>query len=111
MNGEMLIDFIQQVLFREIRKLNVVPQCLVLDKSRIHNVTKIQQALRNGLGSCSIQILVILSQSGKRINPSGNASFHEWKDRIRAHRDLTKENLVETMKDQCFAMTKANIKH
>ena len=45
----MLIDFISNVLCPSIDELDPCPIYLVLDKSNIHNVSKIEQAFRNSL--------------------------------------------------------------
>jgi hypothetical protein len=84
-NSEMFIDFIENVLYPSISELDHCPIYLVLDKSNIHNVSKIEQAFRN-VGCTEVaEILIILTQAAKRINLLDNTLFHEWKERIRQH--------------------------
>jgi MoaA/NifB/PqqE/SkfB family radical SAM enzyme len=73
---------------------------LVLDKSNIHNVSKIEQAFRN-LGCTELtEILIIPTQAAKRVSPLDNTFFHEWKERVRQHSLLTEEALVTMMTNE-----------
>ena len=109
-NDEMSIDYIESILCPAINLLNPFLKYLVVDKSNIHNVSKIRQALHNGFGVDSIEILIIPSQTAKRLNPSmDNALFYEWKERIRNRSFLTEETVVATMENKWFATPKINI--
>ncbi|CAF3365655.1 unnamed protein product [Rotaria sp. Silwood2] len=110
-NSNMLIDFIENILCPSISTLDHCPIYFVLDKSHIHNISKIKEALDNFECTKSVEILIIPTQAAKRINPLDNALFHEWKERVRQHSLLTEETLATTMTNEWFNTRKDNIKH
>ena len=83
-----------------------------MDKSRIHNVSNIEQAHHSGGCTTLTQVLIIPIQAGKRINPLDNTSFHEWKERARQHSLLTEDTIVTiTINEWDITKAKKNIKH
>jgi hypothetical protein len=107
----MLIDYIETVLCPSINVLDQCPIYLVFDKSNIHNVSKVEQALRNHECTKSVKVLFIPTQAAKRINPLDNTLFHEWKERMRQHSLLTEETLITTMINEWYNTEAKNIKH
>ncbi|CAF3442038.1 unnamed protein product [Rotaria sp. Silwood1] len=79
-NSNMLIDFMENILCPSISTLDYCPIYLVLDKSHIHNISKIKEALGNFECMKSVEILVMPTQAAKRISPLDNSLFHEWKE-------------------------------
>ncbi len=110
-NGEMLIDYIENVFCPAIDKLNYHPIYLIVDKSNIHNVSNIEQALRSGGCTTLTQVLIIPTQAGKRINPLDNTLFHEWKEKVRQHSVLTEDTIVTIMINEWNNIKEQNIKH
>ncbi|CAF1027512.1 unnamed protein product [Rotaria sp. Silwood1] len=110
-NSNMLIDFIENILCPSISTLDYCPIYSVLDKSHIHNISKIKEALGNFECMKSVEILVMPTQAAKRISPLENSLFHEWKERVRQHSSLSEETLATTMTNEWFNTRTDNIKH
>jgi hypothetical protein len=110
-NSDMFIDFITNVLCPSITELNPSPMYLVLDKSNIHNASKIEQAFRNFGYTGLREVLILPTQAAKRVSPLDNTLFHEWKERIRKHSLLTEETLSTTMINEWYNTKEENIKH
>ncbi len=110
-NTEMLIDFTKTTLSPAINQLVPIPKHLVLDKAKIHNLSKIKQALQDAGINELTQILILPSQASKRTSPLDNSLFHDWKERIRNHSPLIQAILPTLMENEWLATTKKNIKH
>lgn len=99
-NSQMLLDFIDDELAQAVEGLNRYPFTLVLDRSTIHNKTKILDAFHN-ISSYSIEsILFMPPMSAKRLSPLDNALFHDWKEAIGKHGALTLTNVEQVMADE-----------
>lgn len=110
-NSDMLADFIENVLCPSTNELDNCPIYLVLDRSTIHNTSKIEQALCDGGYAGLREVLILPKQAAKRVSPLNNTLFHEWKERVRKYSSLTKDTLVTTMIDEWHNTKEENIKH
>jgi hypothetical protein len=110
-NGDMFIDYIENVLCPSILELDPSPVCLVFDKSNIHNISKVEQTFCNVGYTELAHIFIIPTQAAKRVSPLDNTLFHEWKERIRQNSLLTEEILLTTMVNEWYNIKDEHIKH
>lgn len=99
-NGEMLQQFIDDVLAQAVEGLDRYPLTLVLDRAPIHlNTDSLLQAFRDR-GSESIkEILLMPPNAAKRLSPLDNSIFHDWKEEVRKHCPVTKQTIEQVMSD------------
>ena len=103
-NTKMMIDFINNAISPAIHQFNRILAFHVLDKAKIHYISKINQALQQA-GLNDMQILIMPSQASKYINTLDNVLLHEWKEQIRKHTTLEKNikryyNLCDITREQ-----------
>lgn len=104
-NRAMLLQFVDDVLAQAVEGLDRYPLTLVLDRASIHkNVDALRQAFADR-GSESIKdILLMPTNSAKRLSPLDNALFHDWKEECRKHTPTTKINIEQIMNDAWMRM-------
>lgn len=105
----MLIQYIDNILAQAIASLDEYPLYLILDQSNIHHKEKMIQAFRDRRCEDLVDILYMPVKSAKRLSPLDNSFFHEWKQRIRKHSPLTKNNIVRIMNDELYNIAPRHI--
>ena len=108
-NTNMLIDYILSTLGQETAALDNPPLTLVIDKSRIHNTEKMMEAFRER-GGHVMDIIFMPTKAAKRMSPLDNALFHDWKQAVRMHGQLTMRNIEQVMADKWNNITANQIK-
>lgn len=99
-NGEMLLQFIDDTLAQAVEGLDLYPLILILDRAPIHtNTAAILQAFRDRGSESITEILLMPHYAAKRLSPLDNSIFHEWKEECRRHCPATKENIERIMSD------------
>jgi hypothetical protein len=99
-NTKMLIKYIQDILAQACDALDRYPLYLVLDRSTIHNEENILEAFHDHGCQDLKEIRKMPTQAAKRMSPQDSSLFHEWKDRVRKHAPLTKQNITQVMADE-----------
>lgn len=83
---------------------------LVLDKASIHSTQRVIDAFAQG-GVHLEKVWKLPTASSNRASPLDNTLFHEWKERIRNHRGLSENNVVELMLDSWQQTSVQSIHH
>lgn len=85
-NGEMLLEYIDNFLAQAVEGLDRYPLTLVLDRAPIHiNTDRIKQAFHDRGSQSVTEILLMPPNAAKRLSPLDNSLFHDWKEECRKH--------------------------
>lgn len=99
-NGEMLKQYINDVLAQAVEGLERYPLTLVLDRAPIHTNTAALLQEFHDRGSESIdEILLMPPYAAKRLSPLDNSIFHDWKEACRKQCPATATNIQRIMND------------
>jgi hypothetical protein len=96
---QMLETAVDSILAQAVGALDVYPVMLVMDKASIHQRDIIQVFHDRGCQDLQ-EVLVMPTQSPKRLSPLDNALFHIWKEKVRKHAPLTEDNVVQVMSNE-----------
>lgn len=95
-NKKMLVKYIQTILAQGIGALDQYPIILTIDRAPIHQGQLLQEF--HDMGCQDVKdIWLMPKQAAKRMSPLDNALFHDWKERVRKHAPLTKEDMQHWM--------------
>jgi hypothetical protein len=98
-NRKMLVKYIQQIVAQQIGALDKYPVFLVMDSASIHHTNLVQEF--HDMGCQDLQeVWLMPPQAAKRMSPLDNALLHDWKERVRQHAPITKENIEQVMADE-----------
>lgn len=101
---DMLLSYIRDVLAQAVGALDRYPLTLIIDRSTIHNPAEMLQEFHDWGCQELKEILLMPPQSAKRLSPLDNSLFHDWKERVRKHAPLTKQNIQRVMADSWNAL-------
>lgn len=108
-NTDMLIHYIETMLAQWVSREDLYPVILIVDRSRIHNVSKMKQAFHDN-GCQELKDIYLMPASGaKRMSPLDNALFNEWRQAIKKKLPLTKRNIVSAMDSAWNNLTRTSI--
>lgn len=99
-NSAMLLAYIRDFLAQAVGALDRYPLTLVVDKSAIHNPAKILQTFHDWGCQDLTEVLLLPTQSAKRLSPLDNSIFHDWKERCRSHDEITSDNIRCVMNNE-----------
>jgi hypothetical protein len=97
---DMFVHYIHSILAQALAALDRYPLILIMDKSNIHNINKINEALIEGGCQDVAHIMIMPTQAAKRMSPLDNSLFHTWKERVKQHASLTSHNISQIMSDK-----------
>lgn len=100
----MLEHYIHSLLAQALAALDRYPLILTLDKSNVHNINKIKEALIEGGCQDVAHIMHLPTQAAKRVSPLDNSIFHTWKERVKENGGLTSANIKQVMADTWNAL-------
>jgi hypothetical protein len=100
----MLLSYIRDVLAQAVGALDRYPLTLIIDRSTIHNPAEMLQEFHDWGCQELKEILLMPPQSAKRLSPLDNSLFRDWKERVRQHAPLTKQNIQRVMADAWNAL-------
>lgn len=99
-NGDMLRQFVDDMLAQAVEGLDRYPLTLVLDRAPIHlNLDSLLQAFRDRSSESITEILLMPPNAAKRLSPLDNSLFHDWKQEVRKGCPATRINLERLMSD------------
>lgn len=107
-NKKMLIKYIQTILAQQIGALDKYPIFLVLDRASIHKGDLLQEFHDMGCQDLK-EILLMPTNTAKRMSPLDNALFHDWKAAVRNHGPMTLRNIQQVMADEWNNLSSAKI--
>ncbi|MDZ4284274.1 MAG: hypothetical protein U1A28_00420 [Patescibacteria group bacterium] len=113
-NKKMLIKYIQEILAQQVGALNKYPIYLVMDRASIHSRELVQEFHDMGCEELK-EVLLMPTNAAKRMSPLDNALFHDWKEAVRKHGQMTLSNIEQVMADEWNRISgnkiKAHYKH
>lgn len=109
-NARMLIDHINNLLAQACGALDRYPLYLLMDRSTIHNTENILQAFHDWGCQELAEVVLIPTQSAKRLSPLDNSLFHDWKEKVRASAPLQDGNIKGIMAAEWEQMAEPRIK-
>jgi hypothetical protein len=109
-NKQMLERAVDSILAQAVGALDVYPVLLVMDKASIHKQDIIQVFHDRGCQGLQ-EVLIMPTQSPKRLSPLDNALFHIWKQNVRKHAPLTESNVVQIMSNEWNKITSTYIQN
>jgi hypothetical protein len=106
--GQMLHQFIDDVLAQAVEGLDRYPITLLLDRAPIHtNTAAILQAFRDRSSESIKEIILLPPNAAKRISPLDNALFHDWKEECRRLCPVTDRTIEQVMNDKWMHLNPA----
>lgn len=104
----MLDEAVETVLAQAVGSIDEYPIYLIADKACIHTQDLIQAFHDRGCQDVK-HLWLMPTQGAKRMSPLDNALFHTWKERVRKHAPLTRDNIVNIMSDEWNKISKSMI--
>jgi hypothetical protein len=96
---QMLETAVDNIIAQAIAGLDEYPVCLIIDKATIHKKDILEVFHDRGCQDLK-EVLFMPKKGPKRVSPLDNALFHIWKERVRKHAPLTKDNVVQIMSNE-----------
>lgn len=90
---------VDNILAQAVAGIDEYPIYLIIDKASIHKQDILQVFHDRGCQDIK-EVLFMPTQAAKRLSPLDNALFHIWKEKVRKHAPLTKDNVVQVMNNE-----------
>lgn len=96
----MLEQYVEHILAQAAGAMDMWPLTLVMDRSSIHNPAELQELFHDSGCQDMTTVYLMPAYSAKRLSPLDNSLFHQWKNAIRKHHDITPVNIEQLMADE-----------
>jgi hypothetical protein len=102
---DMLLQYIRNLLAQSAGALDRYPLFLLLDKSTIHNESKIIETFHDWGCQELVEIVKIPTAAAKRLSPLDNSLFNVFRQRVLRGPPLTRFNIKQRMSDAWNSLT------